>query len=147
MTRKVTIPIAIILSALVFCGCENKENFPAEGVSSDIPEASVTLDITSAKPAAKETEVTKKEIKPLSPNSRQAYFQTEEFSVAVELMELQSSLYYPDILKDYGINPEMFVVTAAVTVKNLTDEEKDFDGTKFTLSDMFSYGGDSEGFK
>ncbi|MDE6745241.1 MAG: hypothetical protein K2J72_01245, partial [Oscillospiraceae bacterium] len=71
----------------------------------------------------------------------------EEFSVAAGLTALRSSLYYPDIVHDLGANPELFVVTLEVKAKNMTEEEKTFDVSKFTIPDMFSYGDASENFK
>lgn len=143
--KKGRIYIFCVIAAMLLSGCENKTDFSAE------LSATVTVSETSAASEAraetKKAETKKAEIKPLSPNRRQAYFQNDEFSVTAELTTLQSSLYYPDIVHDLGANPELFVVTVAVKVKNLTDEEKDFDGSKFTLSDMFSYGGGSEEFK
>ncbi|MDE5577477.1 MAG: hypothetical protein K2J11_08835, partial [Oscillospiraceae bacterium] len=93
------------------------------------------------------TAAKKKEVKPLSPSRSQAYFQNDEFSVTAELTALQSSLYYPDILHDMGINPELFVVTVTVKAKNMTEEEKSFDVSKFTLPDLISYGDESGQFK
>ena len=131
----------------LLCGCEKNAVQTAE-----LPE-SVTVSetaFTSTEATAATvtvTEAVKKDIKPLSPSRRQAYFQNEEFSVTAELTTLQSSLYYPDIIHDFGANPDLFVVTVFVKVKNLTYEEKDFDETKLSIPDMFYCGGDTENFK
>lgn len=143
--KKGRIYIFCIIAAMLLSGC-GKNTEPAAEMSETVA-VSDTAAASATKSETKKTEDKKKEIKPLSPNRRQAYFQNEEFSVTAELTKLQSSLYYPDILHDMGINPELFVVTVTVKVKNMTEEEKTFDGSKFTLSDMFSYGEDSEEFK
>lgn len=142
--KKIRIYIFCMIMTLLLSGCGNRaENTEEPSESAAASETAVT---SSAKPAAKETEAAKKEVKPLSPNRRQAYFQNDEFSVTAELTALRSSLYYPDILHDLGINPELFAVTVTVKVKNMTEEDKTFDGSGFSLPDMFSYGG-SEEFK
>ncbi|MDE7290142.1 MAG: hypothetical protein K2N71_11690, partial [Oscillospiraceae bacterium] len=135
-----------IAAAMLLSGCGNKAEHAAE-MSETVAVSDTTTAASAARAETKKGSAKKTEITPLSPNRRQAYFRNEEFSVTAELTKLQSSLYYPDILHDMGINPEMFVVTVFVKVKNLTDEEKDFDESQLTLSDMFSYGGDSEEFK
>ena len=144
--KKGRIYIFCLIAAMLLSGCGNKAKHAAE-MSETVTVSDTTTAASAERTETKKTEAKKKEIKPLSPSRRQAYFQNEEFSVTAELTTLQSSLYYPDILHDMGINPELFVVTVTVKVKNLTEEEKDFDGTKFTLSDMFSYGDGIEEFK
>lgn len=144
--KKSRIYIFGIIAAILLSGCGNKTEPSAEqsetaAVSETMASAAVTRVET------KKTEAKKKEIKPLSPSSRQAYFQNGEFSVTAELTTLQSSLYYPDIVHDFGANPDLFVVTAAVNVKNMTEENKAFDETKLLLSDMFYCGGDTEKFR
>ncbi|MDE5992860.1 MAG: hypothetical protein K2G87_07410, partial [Oscillospiraceae bacterium] len=141
--KKSRICILGIIAAIMLSGCENKAE-PAEEQSESMTVSETT---SSASAETKKTAAKKKEVKPLSPSRRQAYFQNEEFSVTAELTALRSSLYYPDILHDMGINPELFVVTVTVKAKNMTEENKSFDISKFTLSDLFSYGGDSGQFE
>lgn len=141
--KKIRICIPGIIAAILLSGCENKTE-PAGEQSESMTISETT---SAAKAETKKTAAKKKEVKPLSPSSSQAYFQNEEFSVVAGLTALRSSLYYPDILHDMGINPELFVVTLEVKAKNMTEEEKTFDASKFTIPDMFSYGDAGESFK
>lgn len=143
--KKNKVYIFCAAAAILLSGCANKAVPAAE--QSVITTSSETVSAQSRETAAKETEAEKKEIKPLSPSRDQAYFQNSDFSVTAELMTLQSSLYYPDIVHDLGANPDLFVITAAVKVKNMTEESKDFDETKLSVPDMFYCGGDTEEFK
>ena len=128
----------------LLCGCEKKSEQTAE-----LPESVTASEttFTSSEAATPKTEAKQREIQPLSPSRKQAYFQNGEISVTAELTTLQSSLYYPDIVHDFGANPDLFVVTAAVKVKNMTEKNISFDETKLLLSDMFYCGGDTEEFK
>lgn len=144
--KKSRIYIFCIIAALLLSGCGNKTKLGSEQSETvTVSETTVSVQITRAE--TKKTEAKKKEIQPLSPNRKQAYFQNGDFSVTAELMTLQSSLYYPDIVHDFGANPDLFVVTAAIKVKNMTEENKAFDETKLLLPDMFYCGGDTEEFK
>lgn len=143
--KKIRIYIFCIIAAFLLSGCENEaELLTEQSETAAISETTASVTVTRAE--TKKSEAKKKEITPLSPSRKQAYFQNDEFSVTAELMTLQSSLYYPDIMYDFGINPEMFVVTLTVKAKNMTEEEKTFDISKFMLSDMFYCGGDTEEF-
>lgn len=143
--KKSRIYLLGIIAAVLLCGCEKKSEQTEE--LSESAAFSETVFTSSEKSAAAETEAVKKEIEPLSHGRDQAYFQNEEFSVTAELITLQSSLYYPDVIHDFGANPEMFVVTVFVKAKNLTDETRDFDETKLSVPNMFYCGGDAEKFK
>lgn len=137
--------IFCVITALLLSGCKsNTEPEAGQQGDSSVPETAVTA---AASAETQKTEPKKKEIKPLSANKRQAYFQNGEFSVTAMLTSLRSSLYYPDIIHDFGINPDMFVVTVTVKAKNMTDENKTFDETKFSLSDMFFCGGNTDELK
>ena len=127
----------------LLCGCEKKEEQTAE-LPKSVTASETTF--TSSEAATPKTEAKQKEIQPLSPSRKQAYFQNGEISVTAELTTLQSSLYYPYIVHDFGANPDLFVVTAAVKVKNMTEKNISFDETKLLLSDMFYCGGDTEEF-
>lgn len=121
-------------------GCGTKTDIKTEITETSAETAAAA--VTSAKAETTKKETKKKEIKPLSPGRDQAYFENGEFSVTAELCTLMSSLYYPDIVNDYGVNPELFVVTVGVKAKNMTEEDKPFDPSRISLSGMFSYDGD-----
>lgn len=144
--KKSRIYIFCIIAAMLLSGCGNKTELVTEH-SKTVTVAETTASAAVTRAETKKTEAKKKEIQPLSPSRKQAYFQNGDFSVTAELMTLQSSLYYPDIVHDFGANPDLFVVTAAVKAKNMTEENKTFDETKLLLSDMFYCGGDTEEFK
>lgn len=132
-------------AAMLLSGCGSKPGHAGE--QSETETFLETEAVTSAaKAETSKREVPKKEIKPLSPSRRQAFFRNEEFSVTAELTALQSSLYYPDIVHDFGANPDLFAVTVELRAKNMTEESKSFDETKLLLSDMFYCGGDTEAF-
>lgn len=144
--KKIRIYIFCITAAMLLSGCGNKTALASEQYETiSVSETTASAAVTKAE--TKKTEAKKKEIQPLSPSRKQAYFQNGDFSVTAELTELRSSLYYPDIVHDFGANPDLFVVTAAVKAKNMTEENKTFDETKLLLSDMFYCGGDTEKFK
>lgn len=133
-------------AAMLLSGCGNAAK-TAEAEQSETVTISETTAASVTRAEKKKTEAPKKEIKPLSPNRRQAYLQNDDFSVTAELLTLEPSLYYPDIVHDFGANPDLFVITAAVKAKNMTEEDKVFDEAKLSLSDMFYCGGDTEEFK
>ena len=143
--KKSRIYIFCVIAAILLSGCGNRAE-PVAEQSETVTVSETTTKAAVTKAETKKTEAKKKEIQPLSPSRDQAYFQNGDFSVTAELMTLQSSLYYPDIVHDFGANPDMFVITAAVKAKNMTEEEKTFDETKLMLSDMFYCGGDTESF-
>lgn len=115
------------------------------------PETSVSAEKTEITAAPKtetaKTEPVKKEIKPLSPSRKQAYYEDGNFSVTVNPEQLRSSLYYPNIVHNFGANPDMFAITLSVKAKNMTEEERSFDVSLLSLSDMFCCGGDEDAFK
>lgn len=144
--KKSRIYIFCAIAAILLSGCgKTAELITEQSETVTVSETTASAAVTRAE--TQKTEAKKKEIQPLSPSSREAYLQNGEFSVTVKLMTLQSSLYYPDIVHDFGANPDLFVITAAVNAKNMTEEEKTFDETKLLLSDMFCCGGDTESFK
>lgn len=144
--KKSRIYIFCAIAAMLLSGCGNKTELIAEQPET-VTAAETTASAAVTRAETKKTEAKKKEIQPLSPSRKQAYFQNCDFSVTAELTELRSSLYYPDIVHDFGANPDLFVITAAVKVKNMTEENKAFDETKLLLSDMFCGGGDTEDLK
>ena len=137
--------VCTVLVTAAAAGCTFTSASAAELSETETPpEAAVTSE-AAEKP--EEIDTRKKDIQPVSPSKRQAYFENGEFSAAAELTSLMSSLYYPDIVHDIGADPELFVATLEVKAKNMTEEIMDFDAAKLSLSDMLYCGGDTEVFK
>lgn len=120
---------AFILSVLTGCGLSADNNSDASETSS----VSESAETAAEGVPLSSGEKPQKEIKPLTPTKKQSYFQNGDFSVCAELDSLQSSLYYPDIIHDYGANQKLFVLTVKVRVKNISSEDKSFDTKKFSL--------------
>lgn len=122
---------AVIFSALFLSGCnasEEPKTEPSESISETQTETLITETVTTAETSAP------KEIKPLSPLRKQAYYQNGEISVTVELQKLRSSLYYPEIVASVGAAPEMFAVEMNVRIKNISPEPITIDTADFSLT-------------
>lgn len=129
--------VLILLSAFmlsVMTGCASDDISDNEDIS-DISAVSATEDIPeeTAVTLSSGEEKPEKEISPLTPTKKQSYFQNEDFSVCAELEKLESSLYCPDIICDYGANQRLFVLTAKLKVKNIGHEDKTFSLNGFSL--------------
>lgn len=120
MKRKLITAAAIAL-ILTACGSDNTEHSETT--------AAQTTAVSAVQTAASKP----KAIKPLSPTKSQSYYQDEVFSVTASLDDLKSSLYYPDIVAKMGVNPEMFAIDITVKVKNISQEEQNFDQSKLEL--------------
>lgn len=120
MKRKLITAAAIAL-ILTACGSENTEHSETT--------AAQTTAVSAVQTAASKP----KSIKPLSPTKSQSYYQDEVFSVTASLDDLKSLLYYPDIVAKMGVNPEMFAIDITVKVKNISQEEQNFDQSKLEL--------------
>ncbi|MCH5349191.1 MAG: HNH endonuclease [Oscillospiraceae bacterium] len=142
MKAKIKLIAPLMAVLLLMAGCESAHQEP------EVSEALTTEQTTSAAQTTAATEKPKQKIKPLSPSSWNGYYEDEEFSLTAELDNLQSSLYYPDIVNDMGANPKLFVVSAWVKVRNMTYEDKSFDCSKLSLTDgsseLYLYSSDFE---
>lgn len=130
--------------SILMSGCERSQQDP----TGDVSETASPEQVTSAVQTAAVTEKPKQKIKPLSASSRNGYYEDDNVSVTAELYDLMSSLYYPDIVHDMGANPDLFVVTVSVRVRNMTYEDISFDCSGFSLTDgnseFYLYGSDFE---
>lgn len=130
MKRKKLWVFALVLSALL-SACGNTDNDAA-----DITDESAAVTESNI------TEITEKEttmsfeplpIKPLSPSKKQSYFENDEISVTAELKNIDSMLYYPEIIAEMGADPDRFVAEISVRVKNISHENISFDVKKLAL--------------
>lgn len=127
----------ILLAAMfLLCGCTVKEPEPAvtTGVQNEESITSTVVSETSVS-VISETTPSVRDIPPLTASRSECSGTAEGFSVCARLTDLKSSLYYPDIVNELGADPAVFVITARVRVKNLSENECSFDYTALTLSD------------
>lgn len=111
-------------------------------VSYDSPNAD-----TIAESAAAKKKISGKTSTPLNPGKNHAYYEDDDFSVTVCLTDLCSSLYYPEIVHEAGADPGLFAVTVSVRAKNISEENKTLDVTKFSLPGTLYFDGEAEKFK
>lgn len=126
--KKRLIAVAAIL-AMLTTGCSETQNTEAE-----TSETTVATTVSTTQTTAITTAKPKKEIAPLKASDGQASFADEDFSVTAEIYDLKSSLYYPDIVTDFGANPDAFVAMVALKVKNISHEKKSFDLSKLSMT-------------
>lgn len=130
---------ALIISMMTGCGLSSANNTAASETAA-ASEESISSETAEGVPLSS-AEKPQKEIKPLVPTKKQSYFQNDTLSLCAELDKLESSLYYPDIVHDYGANQKLFVMTVNVKVKNISHEDISFD-----LNDLSLVSGDTELF-
>ena len=118
---------------LLLCGCGKESSESIENTTTTTTSSTAqTTSVQFTETETRETDLPKKP-EPLRASKKDTFLNTDEFSIILQTEALKSSLYYPDLINDYGANDKLFVLEAKIKVKNIGFESMDFDINKLSI--------------